>query len=380
MRRIVVLSVMAVVAAALAATASASGGSSSVSVTNSLDSGPGSFRAAIAKASADPSIGKVEFRSGLGAIALLSPVVFSGGQSLDVAGNGARVDGASLAASAPEAFLVNGGGNLSVSRLTVQNAPQHGLTYQVPAAATGVKKVALVGVQALGNRGHGIQVNDQENPDDTTNANGSSASLEVLVVASRFADNGFGALDRDGLRVNEGGVGDLRIAISLSRFEHNGADGVELDERSVGDVTFNVSATQITRNGSFDVTLADLDDGMDVDESGDGALIGTVLASAANDNFEEGWDFNENDAGDFRVEMTLAEASRNLEEGIDFEEDDDFAGWRRSDHDPHRDQGRRQRPGWRRGPEDPRAGRRQHRRHGSRRPDEQQSHGRHQRP
>jgi hypothetical protein len=304
--------------------ASAAGGTAQV--TNSNDAGAGSFRAAIDKANADPSIGRIVFRHGLGPIVLAQPVVYVGGQSLDIFGNGSVLDGGGLAPGAADAFLANGGGNLSVAGLTVQNAPQQGLTYQVPADATGTKKVRLIGVQILGNDGHGVLIDDQVDPTDTTNPNGSAASIDVSVVGSRFAENGFAALDRDGLRVNEGGDGSLNAVISLTRFDHNGADGIELDERGLGDAVFNVSGTQITRNGSFDVTLADLDDGMDVDEGGDGALIGMVLASAANDNFEEGWDFNENDAGDFKVDMTLVEASRNGEEGVDFEEDDDFAG------------------------------------------------------
>jgi hypothetical protein len=328
MRKIVARTVMTavtalVIAAVGAGTATAAG---SAKVTNSQDAGPGSFRAAIEKASLDPSIGRIEFRSGLSPIMLASPVVYTGGQTLDVVGNGAVIDGSGLDAAALAAFLANTAGNLSVSRLTVRNAPQEGLVYQVPATATGTKKVTLLGVQIVGNDGHGVLINDQVSPDDVANPNGSEASLDVSVIGSRFADNGFGALDRDGLRVNEGGNGNLKILVSLTRADHNGADGIELDERSVGDVVFNVSLSEITGNGSFDVTLADLDDGMDVDESDDGALIGKVVASSANDNFEEGWDFNENDAGDFRVEMTLVEASRNLEEGIDFEEDDDFQG------------------------------------------------------
>ena len=55
-------------------------------------------------------------------------------------------------------------------------------------------------------------------------------------------------------------------------------------------------------------------------------LLGSVMLSEANDNYEEGFDFNENDGGDLRVDMLLVEASRNGEEGIDYEEDDDFAG------------------------------------------------------
>jgi hypothetical protein len=322
-----VVATVAMVAVVGAGSASASGARPGTArVTNANDVGAGSFRAAIATANADPSVGRIEFREGLKPIALAQPIVYTGGQALDILGNGAVVDGAGLDPAVPDAILANGGGNLSVARLTVQSAPQQGLTYEVPAEATGIKKVVLIGVQILGNDGHGVLINDQVDPIDTSNPNGSEASLDVTVLGSRFVDNGFGALDRDGLRVNDGGNGDLNVAISLSRFDHNGADGIELDERAAGNAMFRVTGSQITRNGSFDVTEADLDDGMDVDESGEGALVGKVIASAANDNYEEGWDFNENDAGDFRVDMTLSEASRNLEEGVDFEEDDDFQG------------------------------------------------------
>jgi hypothetical protein len=130
--------------------------------------------------------------------------------------------------------------------------------------------------------------------------------------------------DRDGLRVNEGGLGDLTITFKLSVSEENGADGIEVDERGDGDVSVDMFGSRVTRNGEFDPL--DLDDGFDIDEAGNGSILGKVILSSANDNFEEGFDFNENDAGDLRVNMELVEASGNGEEGIDYEEDDDFAG------------------------------------------------------
>jgi hypothetical protein len=314
--------------------AGAAGGASVVRVTTAQDSGPGSFRAAVARANADPSVTRIEFRLGLGTISLAAPVVFGGKQALDVIGSGATLDGSGLPASAAALFLARGGGNLSVAALTVKNAPQQGLTYQVPPGSTGSRKVVLTAVQILGNKGHGVLVNDQDAPDEAgdpdadppvpPNPAGSEAALEVWVVGSRIAGNGFGAGDRDGIRVNEGAGGNLKAVISLTKIERNGGDGVELDERGPGDASFNESATQVTANGVLDP--ADLDDGMDVDESGDGDVVGSVTASSANDNYEEGWDLNENDAGNFEVDMTLVGASRNGEEGIDFEEDDDFAG------------------------------------------------------
>lgn len=301
--------------------------------------GPGSFRAAISKANADPSLGRIVFRPGLAPIMLADPVVYQGGQSLEILGNGAVVNGGGLDPGAPDAFLANGGGDLSVTLLTIRNAPQQGLRYEVPDGATGTKEVILVGVKILGNGGHGVLINDQDFPERAggpdaelpvaPNPAGSAASLGVWVIGSQIgsdrAGNGFGAPDQDGLRVNEGGLGNLNAVISLTQVEGNGGDGIELDERGDGDAEFNVSGSRITKNGSFDLTVGP-DDGMDVNESGNGAVIGKALASSANENLEEGWDLNENDAGDFEVDMTFVEASRNREEGIDFEEDDDFAG------------------------------------------------------
>ena len=225
-------------------------------------------------------------------------------------------------------------GNLSVTALTIRDVGGDGLVYEVPGDASGTKKVSLVGVRILNNGGHGVLVDDQVNPEtpDTDpptppDPAGSAASLDVKVLASRFAENGFGGFDRDGLRVDEGADGNLTFSVALSSFEHNGADGIELDERGPGSAVFDVTGVTLSRNGDFDTTPPiDKDDGMDVDESLDGDLIGRIAASVSSDNFEEGWDLNENNAGDFKVDMTLVEASRNVEEGIDFEEDDDFAG------------------------------------------------------
>ncbi len=109
-----------------------------------------------------------------------------------------------------------------------------------------------------------------------------------------------------------------------TRFLGNGADGLELDERAAGDATFSLRNTELVGNGSF--TEEDLDDGIDVDEGGDGDLIGRFNNVVASRNFEQGVDLNENDVGDLRVTMADVKAAENGEEGIEFEEDDDVAG------------------------------------------------------
>ena len=57
-----------------------------------------------------------------------------------------------------------------------------------------------------------------------------------------------------------------------TRFADNGADGLELDERAAGDADFSLRGTSLIGNGSF--TSEDFDDGIDVDEGGEGDLVG----------------------------------------------------------------------------------------------------------
>jgi hypothetical protein len=160
----------------------------------------------------------------------------------------------------------------------------------VPASATGTLTVSLSDVDIIDNASHGVLVNDQVDPstqdDMQPNADGSPASVAMIVTDSRFIGNGYSVSDRDGLRVNEGGAGDLSLTLSRTRAEDNAADGVEIDERGTGDVHIDVSGTSFTRNGKFDP--ADLDDGFDVDEYNDGSIMGTVVATSASHNFEEG--------------------------------------------------------------------------------------------
>jgi hypothetical protein len=190
-----------------------------------------------------------------------------------------------------------------------------------------VFKVRLHEVIILDNGLHGVLINDQAeyflDPASESEA-GSAASLLVEVTDSRFERNGFAVIDSDGLRVNEGGEGSLEANIRGTRFANNGADGLELDERAAGDAKFALRHTALIGNGSF--APEDFDDGIDVDEGGDGHLIGRFKDVVVNKNFEQGVDLNENDTGDLRVSMAGVTAAENKEEGIEFEEDDDVAG------------------------------------------------------
>ena len=141
-------------------TALLAGASSDVAlVSNSNDSGPGSFRAAIDLANADPDVAHVQFTGSARVIALQQTVNFTGAQALTIRGNGAVLDGSGIALGA--AFLATGGG-VTISRLTVRDAPAEGIAVEVPAGATGTIYVWLAQVEVRDNRGHGVLVNEQE--------------------------------------------------------------------------------------------------------------------------------------------------------------------------------------------------------------------------
>jgi hypothetical protein len=324
--RLFVVFAASVLALGQAATSTTHASSGAVLVSNNNDAGPGSFRNAIDQANADPGVTHIQFTGRVSVIELQQSVVFTGAQALSIKGNGAVLDGSGIALGA--AFLATGGGDLEISRLTVRKAPAEGIAVEVPAAASGTIHVSLFRVDILYNLGHGVLVNDQEDPSAPEgmqpNANGSAASVDVAVVNSRFVGNGFSVTDRDGLRVNEGGDGDLIITVKHTVASDNGADGIEVDERGKGDVRVDMFGTELVGNGSLDP--ADFDDGFDIDEYNDGSIVGTVTSTVASHNYEQGLDFNENNAGDMRVDLSHVEAIGNAEEGIEYEEDDDFPG------------------------------------------------------
>ena len=309
-----------------AATSTTLASSGAVLVSNNLDSGQGSFRDAIDQANADPGVTHIQFTGAVSVVALQQSVIFTGPQPLAIDGNGAALDGSGIALGA--AFLATGGGDLAISRLTVRDAPAEGIAVEVPPGATGTLHVSLFRVEILNNLGHGVLVNDQEDSSapegQQPDPDGSAASVDVAVINSRFIGNGFSVTDRDGLRVNEGGDGDLIITVKHTVAANNGADGIEVDERGSGDVRVDMFGTELVGNGSLDP--GDFDDGFDIDEYNDGSVLGTVTFTVASDNFEQGLDFNENNAGDIRVDLSHVEAIGNAEEGVEYEEDDDFAG------------------------------------------------------
>ena len=223
--------------------------------------------------------------------------------------------------------MADGGGDLSLSDLTIEGAPSYGLLVDVPDDRTGVQRVDLDRVTVRNSRLHGVLINDQAfyltDPDSTSDA-GSTASLAVSVSGSLFEENGNGAVDYDGFRINEGGDGSIDATVKHTTSTGNGADGLELDERGAGDASFSLQHTSLVNNGFL--STEDPDDGIDVDEAGPGSIIARFNNVDVSNNSEQGVDLNENGEGDLRVTMSQVTGSGNGQEGIEFEEDDDVAG------------------------------------------------------
>jgi hypothetical protein len=292
-----------------------------IMVTNNQDSGPGSLRAAAEAANLDAGIKSIAFANGVGRIQLMDPVEFDGTQDLTIHGNNGSIDGPGSGVKVPQgaqpatcddALRFTGGGDVTIEDLRVQDACGTGIYVEIPFSASGDVVVTLENVTAFQNGLFGLLVDDQ--------VNNSPAGVEVYITDSTFDRNGYvGASDLDGVRVNEGGIGDIYAEVTNTRVTRNGADGLELDEKESGDVYLEVKDSNFDNNGPRDPE--DLDDGLDIDEAGPGDLVVVAMHSSANNNYDEGWDFDEEDEGDIDLEFYYIEALGNVDENIKATED-----------------------------------------------------------
>ena len=127
------------VACAVLAGGASSAAADTVQVTNAKNAGPGSFRAAVAAANAHRSVERIVFKPKLKKIKLTHPGRLQRRPGPRDRRQRRHPRRPRLASGAAAAFLANGGGDLSVSGLTVRDSPQEGLEYQVPSGSTGTK-------------------------------------------------------------------------------------------------------------------------------------------------------------------------------------------------------------------------------------------------
>jgi hypothetical protein len=263
-------------------------------------------------------------------IHLDAPLTYTGEGPLLVRGSGATLHGP----DGGNAFESTGGADLRFDDLTVAQAGAHGIYVAVPAGRTGVVRVAIDRVVLKENGFAGLWVDDQ--------VHDSPASVSVQVHRSRVLGNNTAGVgegtdlsdlaDKDGIRVNEGGPGDLRLDIDRSWFEGNEADALELDETGTGDVHSAVRHTSFVNNGTQRQFPDDLEDGFDIDEAGEGSIHATFVDVFVTGHLDEGIDLDELDAGSVYARMTNVRSIANSDDNIsiteseEVDDDDTLAG------------------------------------------------------
>ncbi len=150
---------------------------------------------------------------------------------------------------------------------------------------------------------------------------GSAASVQLRTANVRVERAGTGESDQDGVRVDERGEGSIVFLSSGSTYLANGADGVELDEAGPGDIVLDVVGSSFLDNGPLDPE--DLDDGIDVDEADAGSIRARFSQSRFEGNYDEGIDLNEFGPGDVTVVLAGVTVTGTVDgDGLQVDETD----------------------------------------------------------
>jgi hypothetical protein len=287
------------------------------------------LRQAIDLASFDPTIEEIIFTKNA-QINLTAPVIYYGEQPLVLIGRGATIDGSAaggfildddLTAVTEDGTLVfNTASDITIRNLNIVNSATRGIVVNIPNGATGDDiSINLHRVNITNSALYGLHIDDNSDAFDDGSF-GSSIGIDLKISHSSFTYNGTGAIDFDGVRVDERADGDIYTFISNTIIDSNGGDGIELDEAGEGNVEAFMNRVSINGNGFYNED--DLDDGFDIDEADDGNIQAYLTNINVNLNMDEGLDFDE--AGDGSVELKLKRitANNNTDEGIKVDEED----------------------------------------------------------
>jgi hypothetical protein len=319
------------------------------------------FLAAVEAANVDSSISEIVFAPNA-LIELTDEVRYIGAQDLTLVGQGATLSGATATADTDTwnsgLFVSASGGDLTVNRLTFVDSFNNGLAVFLP-EGSGTVEIILDQVTVTDAQFHGVLIDGQATTGYNTDGFIHPACVDpyptdtgtsIDITVDRSAITGAGRLvgydisqatgcpqDFDGLRVDQGGTGDLIADLDRSTFDGNLADGVEFDEKGDGSVDATVDRSTFNSNGDtapivctvadlcggdLGEEIEDLDDGFDIDEEDAGDLTVVVSRSQVNDNRDEGMDMDEAGEGSVVGTVTKTEASRNGDEGYKASEAD----------------------------------------------------------
>lgn len=286
-----------------------------VIVSESADSGPGTFRAAVEKANRDGSVDVIRFRTIKRPVELKAPVVYTGAQGITIEGEGAEI----TQKGSTHLLVANGGGNLYLENISFTNAGKSGIVVNVPKGDRPREQVVFLRNVVLSRNGwYGLHFDDQRGGDGT--GADSSSSLRFLMIDSTVTGNNsdpaLSAADKDGIRIDEGGAGGVTVVISGSALNQNSADGIEIDETGHGDVLATVIGSSFNENGAQPQKPSGLEDGLDIDEAGPGDIHLKITKSTINSNMDEGLDLDEAGDGAIHLSAVELEASGNADENV----------------------------------------------------------------
>lgn len=291
------------------------------------------LRAAIEAANSNSDIDKLVFKKNAH-IVLSEPVIYTGTQDLTIVGKNAVIDGSNAgsfelvvddegleAAVTEDGTLVfNTAANLTIRKLNIVDSATRGLVVNIPDDASGDDiEISLRRVSITGSALYGLHIDDNADAFDD-GVNGSAIGIDLSIHSSTFVGNGTGALDFDGIRVDERADGDISSWIVNTQIDGNGGDGIELDEAGEGDIFSTMIGVSISDNGFYNED--DLDDGFDIDEADGGSIYATLLRVGVNNNKDEGLDFDEEGEGDVNVRIRKLVAVNNSDEAIKVDEED----------------------------------------------------------
>lgn len=289
-----------------------------------------SLRSAIEAANYDSSIKKIVFRSN-SEIKLTAPIIYSGVQSLKLIGKNTVIDGSAagsfildpdLTAITEDGTLVfNTASDVSIKDLTIKDSATRGIVVNVPKEAVGDDiSIRLTGVNIVNSALYGLHIDDNADEFDEGNI-GSEIGIDLEIRDSSFIANGTGAIDFDGVRVDERSGGDIVTVIIDSHIDSNGGDGIELDEAGDGGVDLMMVDSTINQNGGFN--QEDLDDGLDIDEADGGDVSVSLHGVDVNNNQDEGFDVDEEGQGNVQLDFNSINVIGNIDEGIKIDEEDE---------------------------------------------------------
>ena len=259
---------------------------------------------------------RIKFQPGLDPIELKTPLIYTGAQTLVIDGVGATVS----QKGSENLLVANGGGDLHFFNIFFTKALRTGIVVNVPAGNLPREQTVLLNNVILRDNGwYGLHFDDQSGGDGT--GSDSSSSLRLLVIDSTVTNNNNPALspsssDKDGIRVDEGGIGDVTTIIVRSALDKNAAEGIEINETGMGDVVVTVSKSSFDNNGAQPQKLSDPEDGLDVDEAGSGSIRATITESTISANRDEGLDLDEADNGEVYLAVVNVDASENADENM----------------------------------------------------------------